>query len=135
MRSNVLEIREKTVGKSAENFGTKNALARIVRRRWRSRTVQFVIDEWGLTEGEARGVVYAQASQTTIDKIKQHPNGGWRLSLEIDALVIGLPFEQFIQEQAGEARRERIESEARERRLAALADGVSGDGVLDRRRA
>ena len=130
-----MKISDEIVGKSAKDFGTKNALARIVRNRWRMRTVQEVMDHWDLTEGEARGVVYAQASQATLDKIKKHPNGGWRLSLEIDALVIGLTLEQFIEQQAREASRERIEREARERHLAnlsaALAERRSWSGRED----
>lgn len=109
MTGAMVQISSKSVLKSSADFGTKNALARIIRRRWQANTVCMVMAEWDLTEGEAKGCVYAQASQRTLDKIKKHKNGGWPLVLEIEALVLGMTVEQFIEE------RRRYECEQYER--------------------
>ncbi len=82
----------------AEEFGIENALAQIVRRRWRAGTVCMVMAEYDLTEGQARGVVDATASRTTINKLLKHRRGGWRLFVPALALVIGHTLEQHVEE-------------------------------------
>lgn len=121
-----MEIPSKSFAQSSLSVGTKNAWARYVRRRWRASTLAMIQAEWDLTEGEARGVLYAQASQSTIDKILRHERGGFGLGLEILAHVTGETLEQFIERQALEARHEQSQHEARERHLAALSARLSG---------
>src|SRR6185369_5350630 len=75
MRAAVQEISSKSFARSSSRKSTKNAWAAYVRNRWPANTLGAIQAEWDLTEGEARGVLYAQASQPTIDKILDHPNG------------------------------------------------------------
>lgn len=121
------EISDKFVSKSSgrnDDFGTANGLARLVRRRWPANTVGCVQAEWDLTEGEAKGVLYAQASRATIDKIKKHPRSGWRVFLEVDAAVIGESLEQFLTREQRRLADERARQEADERRLVEMAGRV-----------
>lgn len=112
----------------SSTFGTQNALARLARRTWPQNTVKETAAAWGLTIGEARGVVYATASQATIDKIKRHRNGGWRVTLALDALVIGQRIEDFIIEET-ERSRERMEiRQRRHRRLETLCASLDALG-------
>jgi len=115
-----MEISSKSVSESSFRLTTKNAWARYVRRRWRANTLSHAMTEWNLTEGEARGLLYAQASQSTIDKILDHPRGGFKLGLEILVIKTGLSLEGYIEQQAGEAANERARIEAKERALASL---------------
>lgn len=125
MRAAVGEISDEFVGKSSFRLSTKNAWAKYVRNRWPLATVGMIQAEWALTEGEAKGLVYAQASQTTIDKILEHPNGGFALGLEILAMKTATTLENYIAAEARKARHERERAEARERDLAALKARVS----------
>ncbi len=75
------EISSKSSLKSALRFNTKNAWAKYARRRWPLNGVKLAQAEFGLTLGEAKGLFAAQASQHTIDKILDHPHGGFRLGL------------------------------------------------------
>lgn len=125
MSGAVGKISSKSFAGSSFRLTTKNAWAKYVRNRWRTNTLAEIQAEWDLTEGEARGVLYAQASQATIDKILEHKRGGFGLGLEILAIKTATTLEQHITEQAEEARRERAEWEARERRLATLRARVA----------
>lgn len=118
-------------------FGTKNGYARLVRNRWPTNTVCQVMAEWSLTDGEARGVVYAQASQRTIDKIEQHPRGGWPIILEVKALVLGATVFDFIekeqvrlaeQQRRAEAELARLDQAARDLPFALGLRGGVGAG-------
>lgn len=120
MRVAALEIREQK-REIPEEFGVKNALARIVRRRWPRLTIDCVRAEWALTEAEARGVVYAQASQRTIDKIIKSRNGGWRLVLELTEAVLGLSLGDFIEGERARLATEQRQAEADERALSQMA--------------
>lgn len=106
------------------DYGLENALARKIRREYPSKPVEAFASDYGLTLGEAKGALYGTASRATINKIIK--SGGWALTIELIADVIGQPLEHFIEEQAAKARHERIEWEARERahqtRLQTLAD-------------
>lgn len=131
----MVEISSKNVSQSAVDFGTKNAWARYVRRRWPNNAVKGAMREWRLSEGEAKGLVYAQASQPTIDKVLRFdPLKGFGIGLEILAILTGVQLENFIEHQAEEARNEQARHAADERRLEALATRISGGGGLDRRR-
>lgn len=118
------------------DFGMENALAGIVRRRWPSATADNAAAEWGLTEGEAKGVVYATASRTTLNKILKHRRGGLGLWLEIIAEVTGERLDSYITRQAEEAARERDRWTAEEQRLETLEARwrarVSNDSGLPR---
>ena len=107
-------------------FGMEKGLAAIARRRWPSNPIDHIAREWGLTEGQARGVLYAQASRSTLNRILKHKRGGLKLWLAIIAEVTGERLENFIEQQANEARREREKWEAEERiqkaRLARLSE-------------
>lgn len=120
-----MEVREERRRSSENDFGTKNALARIVRRRWPGKTVAEVMAAWDLTDGEARGVVYAQASQTTIDKIKRHANGGWATVLEADAMVIGESVFDFFAREQKRLSDEKARTDAEIARLAAVGPDVA----------
>lgn len=74
---------EFVVKSSVTRLSTKNAWALYARRRWPSNGVKFAMAEWGLTEGEAKGLFAGQISQPTIDKIIDHPRGGFGLGLLI----------------------------------------------------
>lgn len=119
------KISSKSVSGSSFRLSTKNAWAKYVRNRWHANVLAEIQAEWDLTEGEARGVLYAQASQSTIDKILEHRRGGFGLGLEILALKCATTLEGFIENQAQEAVRERARWQAEERRLAALHRRVS----------
>lgn len=130
------QISSRFVWKIAERLSTKDAWARYCKRRWPNNTVKAVISEWGLTEGAAKGLVFGQASQSTIDQVLDHPRGGFALGLEILAVKTAITLEQYIEQQAHNARRERAELDAREQRLrrmeADLQDCRSGSRGLDR---
>jgi hypothetical protein len=101
-------------------FTTKNAWARWARNRYPSNGLKGLMGEFGLTEGEARGLLYAQASQPTIDKLLDHPRGGFGLGLEILVIRTGISLEQYIEEQAKGAENERERAEERGRYLESL---------------
>lgn len=102
------------------DFGIENALAKIARRRWPTNSLDHIASEWGLTTGEARGVLYASASRSTLNKIMKHRRGGLGLWLEVVAEVTGERLDTYITRQAEEARRERAAAEDRERHLSSL---------------
>lgn len=128
-----MEISSKSVARSSGRTSTKNAWARYVRRRWATNGVKAAMAEWGLSEGEAKGLLYAQASQPTIDKIIDHPRGGFALGLEILVLKTGINLEQFIELEAEEAANERARWEARELHLAKMEARVRGRPAERRR--
>lgn len=135
MRAAVIEISSKSVGKTTFRLSTKNAWAQYVRRRFNgTNLVKACQSEWGLTENEARGLVYAQASQRTIDKVleAEGPFGGFGLGLEILAIKTGVHLEAFIEKQGEVARHERAAWEAEERRLEALSARVADGRGLRR---
>lgn len=116
------------------DYGMANAAARKVRRDHPSKPVEAVMSLYGLTEGEARGVVYETASRTTLDKFMKA--GGWALVVELAADLLGQPLESYIEQQAREAADEKAKWEARERALvgleAKLRAGVPNRSFLGR---
>lgn len=99
------------------DFGLENALAAHVRRRWPNNTLDHIAREWGLTTGEARGVLYAQASRPTLNKIIKHRRGGWPLWIELVGSVTGTTFDQFLEREHDRLRKERERMEAHGRRI------------------
>ena len=114
------QIRENPRRICEPNFGLENALARIVRRRGPGATIDNVAAEWGLTEGRARGVVYAQGSLKTINSILRHKRGGWAIALEMLASVIGEGVEQFLQSEIKGLERDAVSKRERAFQLATL---------------
>ena len=123
MTAIAMQISDK-LGRFPEN-GTAEALARYATRRWPEKSVQNVMAEWGLTEGEAKGVVYGSASRSTIDKIKRHPRGGWSVMVDVDAMVIGESIQQHMEKRLAEIRRARAAAEAEERRSLEILRSIS----------
>lgn len=134
MRATALKISSEFIRKSSPDLSTKNAWAQIARRRFYGRNlVKAAQAEWGLTEGQARGLVYASVTQPTIDHIlKRNPVEGFALSLEVAAIVTGIKLEEYLDHRAREAARAQSEWQAAERRLEALRARVSGVGGSDR---
>jgi hypothetical protein len=126
MASIAVQISSNSVRQSSRSVGlsSKAAWAKYVASRWKTNRVGSVQTEWDLTEGEAKGLCYGQASQATIDKIKLHKRGGWAVSLAVDAILLGQPLEHFIQSEAERARHEREQWEARERSLRGAEEAV-----------
>lgn len=112
---------------SAFRLSTKNAWAKYVRHRFPTNALCEIQRTWKLTEGQARGVLYAQASQTTIDAIldSMSPLKAFSLGLEILCIRLNTSLEDYIRFQAEEACNERAQWEARERHLQALATRVA----------
>lgn len=137
MRAAALKIPDNVVPKRALRLTTKNAWAAYARRRWRTNALAMIMDEWDLSEGEARGLLYASVSQRTIDKVLDHlgPCDGFRLALEVLLIRQGISFEQFIEHEKERLEHEgrRIEEERRSmaemaRRLPAVLSLVAGSG-------
>lgn len=82
-------------------------------------------EHWGLRPYEAKDLLKGNASEAVWERIVKHPNGGWAVVIPIMGAVIGLSLEDYIEQKAREAERERIEWQSRERDLAALAARVS----------
>lgn len=136
MRVAMAEISSKSVGDSSFPLSTKNAWAKYVRNRWPANTLCAIQAEWGLTEGEARGVLYAQASQPTIDKILDREEakaalGAFKLGLIILEIRTHTKLANYIVREAEEAAHERLRWEQEERRLADLQARLSCRDSLD----
>lgn len=93
--------------KSSEfRLGLENALASLVRRRWPINTIDHVRAEWGLTEGRARGVVYAHASLATFNEIIRHRRGGLRLLIDLVGGITGETLADIIKSEMEATRHE-----------------------------
>ena len=114
-----------------DTFGLENSLAAIVRRRWRTDTVKQVEREWDLTNNEARGVVYATASRSTLNKIIRHKNGRLRLMIQIVGLMTGETIEQALSAEIEELRADAEKKRAASERLAIIERSLCR-GALDR---
>ena len=103
---------------------TKQAWAAYVRRRFPRDAVAHVQRTFDLSEGEARGAVFASISGRTIDKIIAHRRGGLAVLFEVHAIQRNATVEGLIvtllndQQQRIEHERARIEEE--HRRISAL---------------
>jgi len=114
-------VSDNNIRHSSLRLSTKNAWAKYVRNRWRTNTLCAIQDEWDLTAGEARGVLYAQASQPTIDKILHHPRGGFRLGLTILEIMTQTALDTFLRAERERLSRERAEYDAQIARVAQMA--------------
>lgn len=130
MTSAVMKVKRNSIQKSAD-FGLENALARYVRTRWPKNTVCEVQREFDLSEGKARGVVYATAARGAINEILRHPNGGWRLGLILMEGVIGERLIDFITKERARLAEERQQAEETDRALAQMASRLFALPALD----
>lgn len=89
-------------------------------------------ERWDLRDYEAKDLLKGNASETVWEKIVKHPNGGWAVVIPVLGCVIGQSLEDYIEQQAEEARRERAEWDARERHLEALSARISQPDRVDR---
>lgn len=103
---------------------SRDALANYARVRWPTNTAKQVAREWDLSLDEAKGVISSRTSQTTIDKILKHRNGGWRVAIPILGAVIGRDLDGFLAEEQGRLSRERQQYEATEQQVAEMAGHV-----------
>lgn len=96
MTGTIMENPANNFAHSAEpDHGFENVLANHVRRRCMS--IKDIQTEWNLTDGEARGVMYAQASRSTLRKIIKHQRGGWSLGIMLLHGVIGHSLPEHIE--------------------------------------
>ena len=113
-------------GKCSDRIGLECAVAGIARKRWPSKTVDNVKAEWGLTDGEARGVVHNQASRTTINKLIHSRRGGARLGVEIVAAMVGVTPRQLIELELEGIELDALETAARAAELQSLERDLRG---------
>lgn len=107
MRALTLENSEQFFTASASApLSTKNAWALYARRRWPANTIKHCMAEWDLTDGQARGLVFAQASQSTIDAILDHPRGGFGLGLLILEIRMQQSLRGWVKSEQGRLLRE-----------------------------
>ena len=125
-----MEIREgNRRSRECSGDGIETALADHVRRTFAGPgIVKAVMAEWGLTDGEARGVIYANASRRTLNRILQHPRGGWGLLIEIGSSVVGKSLTSWIEERRAHERREYERMDHGLRKMAADLPAVLGVG-------
>lgn len=137
----VVAISPKSFGKSStRTMCAKATWARYVKDRWPRNTHDELRAEFGLTEWEARSVVYEQISQATEDKIFRHRNGGPLLALDVLLVRFGMGCHELadqLDKEADDARRSlEAETERRRgfaRRLAAdRSFGAPSEAVADK---
>lgn len=124
-----MEIREENFMTSADpDAGFEGALATYVRRH--SMSIKDIQNQWNLTDGEARGVLYGQASRGTLRKIVKA--GGWDIGLALLTGVIGHDLTHHIEKRRAHERAqfERIDSGLR--KMAADLPVVLGVGDAGR---
>ncbi|KAK0332806.1 hypothetical protein LTR94_023418 [Friedmanniomyces endolithicus] len=89
-----------------------------------------VARHFDLTTDEARTVLEARASRSVIDRILKHKNGGWRVAIPVLGSVIGQTADNYIMTEKKRLENERKKYEAREARLAAIADDLRSVGPV-----
>lgn len=97
------------------DFGIENCLARKVRRENPSGTINATAAEYDLTNGEARGIVYARTGLRTINKIIK--KGGWALWLELGETLLGEPLDRHIIRERERLHAEQQRAKERDRHL------------------
>ncbi len=128
MRDDLCKFRDRRPA----DYGLANSAARKVRRDFPTHTIDQVAAKYRLTVGEARGVVNATASRTTLDKMLKR--GGWSLAVELMTDLLGVSLDEFLEEERGRLDRERQSFEARHRQLGEMVShlravgSVGGDG-------
>jgi hypothetical protein len=114
----VMKVSEQYVPESpADDYGLENALAAYVRRRWPENTVKHVMGHFDLTDGLARGVVYATATRRGLNQCVR--KGGWSLWLILGAMLFGHALEIHIER---ERERERKSWERVDRSLGSMGE-------------
>lgn len=108
-------------------YSTKNAWAALVRRRWPANGVKLAQHEWSLSEGEAKGLFAAQVSQPTIDKIGDHPNGGFKVCLEALELRFHTTLRDYLASEEAELKIVAIEAAASAHIISTLLASTPGD--------
>lgn len=90
-----MEIREQDYTRSANpDFGMEHVLASYVRRKgW---SIKEIMARYRLTDGQARGVMYAAASRATLNHVIKV--GGWRTGLMLVAGVVGHTLSEHIEQ-------------------------------------
>jgi hypothetical protein len=83
------------------SYGIRNALAKKVRREYPGKPIDSLRAEYGLSEGEARNVVYGNASLRSIEKIMKA--GGLGLAIELWADALSDSLEDYLKREAEEA--------------------------------
>ena len=113
------------------DHGFEHVLASYVRRR--AMCVKAIQREWNLTDGEARGVLYAQCSRATLRKIVK--TGGWDMGLMLLTGVIGHDLQTHITQTIRMRDAERQKEDDRTDRLLEMARDIGSvaDLVLRRR--
>lgn len=120
-----MKIREEDFTHSASpESGFETVLASYVRRRGMS--IKAIQNEWNLTDGEARGVMYAQASRSTLRKIIKHKRGGWSLGLMLLHGVIGHDLAEHVERTMAHERKQYERVDASLRKMAADLPAVLG---------
>ena len=100
---------------------TRDALAAYCAFRWPVGRRKSVAREWDLSTDEARSVCEGSASQTTLDRVWAHKNGGWEVLAPVFGALLGQTVEQHLIKQ----RKSHVEHA---RRLGSLVrNGRSGD--------
>ena len=129
IRDDFREIRETR----PSEYGLQNALAAYVRQHSPAHSVQWAIHTFGLTEGEARGLVYANTTLRTLNKALKA--GGWSLWLWLGAHLFQRGLEHHLEQ-------ERKRHADRATKLAQIIGGLqhspigldgAGPGVADRK--
>lgn len=90
---------------------TRDALATYCQQRWPTGRRKAIEREWGLTGDQARSVLEATASASTIDRIWKHERGGWAVILPVLGAVVGQPVSDFFREEIRKAAREQQQLE------------------------
>lgn len=99
---------------------TRDSLAAYCARRWATNRRKEIQREWDLSPDEARGVMEATASASTVDKIWKHRRGGWSVVLPVLGAVIGQGVGEFFAAERERALHEAEQIKRDAERLAAL---------------
>lgn len=91
---------------------TRDALAEYTRLRWPTGRRKAIEREWDLSPDQARGVMEATASASTIDAIWMHPRGGWAVLLPVLGAVVGKPLHEHLRAEIAVVARQQQELEA-----------------------
>ena len=118
-----MEISEQDYTRSANpDFGMEHVLASYVRRKgW---SIKEIMARFDLTDGQARGVMYAAASRSTLNHVVKV--GGWRIGLMLVAGVVGHTLSEHIEQRRANERKQYERMDASLRQMAADLPSVFG---------
>lgn len=117
---------------------TKDALAVYVQQSFPAAGRRKAVERlWDLRPDEARAVIEARPSQSTLDRIWKHPNGGWHVILPVFGAVVGQSADAFIIQERDRLAHERDRQAEQSARLASLGRDLAavlggGAGRLSR---